>query len=80
MLVSVVCNQSLCDFASAAFASAAGRDPGQIEISTFGRDSSPEMVQKYEDAGAARYVLFVDSFGPEEMERELTALAKQLGL
>jgi probable F420-dependent oxidoreductase len=62
------------------FASAAGRDPGKIEISVFGQDSTPELVQKYAAAGANRYVLFVDSFAPGEMERELAALAKRLGM
>jgi len=58
----------------AEFARAAGRDESAIEISVFGGKPKPDMLKAYADAGAARYVIFVESHGAGEMERELAGL------
>jgi len=62
-------------------ARAAGRDPARIEISVFGAEPKGSAVlQELAAAGADRYVIFVPSHGPWQMERELAALAAVLGL
>ncbi len=61
-------------------ARSAGRDPSRIEISVFGGKPTQEMLKAYADAGVVRYVTFVESYAPGEMERQLTALAGSLGL
>jgi probable F420-dependent oxidoreductase len=58
----------------------AGRDGSAIEISPFGGRPERDQLKAYADAGASRYVIFVDSFGPGEMQVELAALASHLGL
>ena len=62
------------------FARAAGRDASAVEISPFGGRPKRDQLQAYEDAGAARYVIFVESFGPGRMQSELAALASHIGL
>jgi probable F420-dependent oxidoreductase len=62
------------------YAHAAGRDPSKIEISVFGQEPSPQMLEDFENAGAVRYVTFVPSHASGEMERELSALAGRLRL
>jgi len=64
--------------AIAGHARAAGRDPGKIEISVFGQEPTKQVLDDYERRGVARYVTFVPSHGPGEMERELASLAARL--
>lgn len=61
-------------------ARAAGRDPSRIEISVFGGKPTQDMLKAYEDAGAARYVTFVESYGSGEIKRQLAGLASNLGM
>ncbi len=64
----------------ASYARAAGRDPARIEISVFGEEPTGDLLKEYADAGATRYVIFVQSFEQAEMQRQLTILAGKLGM
>ncbi len=64
----------------AEYAHASGRDPGKLEISVFGQEPSAQTLDALERAGAVRYVTFVPSHGPGDMERELSTLAAHLNL
>jgi probable F420-dependent oxidoreductase len=59
-------------------ARAAGRDPAKIEVSVFGPEPSRELLDSYAAVGVGRYVTFVASHGPGQMEKELARLAAQL--
>lgn len=64
----------------ASHARAAGRDAERIEISVFGEEPAGDLLKEYADVGVARYVIFVQSFGQSEMQRQLTILAGKLGM
>jgi probable F420-dependent oxidoreductase len=62
------------------YARAAGRTADLIEISVFGQEPTKDLLKQYEDSGAARYVIFVQSYEPGEMQRQLATLAGRLGM
>jgi probable F420-dependent oxidoreductase len=57
-----------------------GRDGSRIEVSIFGGPPDQAAQRAYGEAGVDRYVVFVPSHGPGDMERELSKLARELGL
>ncbi len=62
------------------YARRAGRDPDRIEISVFGQEPTREQLEEYAASGAARYVIFVQSYEPGEMQRQLGVLARNVGI
>jgi probable F420-dependent oxidoreductase len=64
----------------ASFARAAGRDASNIEVSVFDQQPPRDKLREYSDAGADRFVIFVQPYGPAEMGRELATMAKGLGM
>lgn len=62
----------------AEYARAAGRDPDAIEISVFGPEPTSRTLEDYAKVGVVRYVTFVASYGPGEMQRELAAMAARV--
>ena len=48
---------SKCPAALGELAAAAGRDPHSIEITVYGEASDPDMLKRFEDAGADRVIV-----------------------
>jgi probable F420-dependent oxidoreductase len=59
-------------------AAAAGRDPHSIEITVFGEDSDPKVVQRFEEAGAGRVIVRPQTTEGDAALTELERMAKQL--
>ena len=62
----------------ARLAADAGRDPDSIEVSVFGQPADPEMLKAFEDAGAARAMVFADSAPRDAALRQVDDFAKKL--
>ena len=62
----------------ARLAADAGRDPDSIEVSVFGQPADPEILKAYEDAGAARAMVFADSAPRDAALRQVDEFAKKL--
>lgn len=62
------------------YAKAAGRNPDRIEISVFGQEPTADLLKEYAQSGVTRYVIFVQSYEPGEMQRQLSVLAGNLGM
>ena len=56
----------------------AGRDPASIEISVFGQPPDPDLIKRFEDAGAARVMVRVMALPEREALTELEAIAKKV--
>lgn len=57
-------------------AKAAGRDPGTIEISAFWQPPDRDLIRRFEQAGAARVVIPVNSVPEKEALAQLDSIAK----
>ena len=62
----------------ARLAADAGRDPDSIEVSVFGQPADPEILKAFEDAGAARAMVFADSAPRDAALRQVDDFAKKL--
>ena len=56
----------------------AGRDPHEIEISVFGQPADPELLKAFEEAGAARAMVFAESAPRDQALRQLDDIAGKL--
>lgn len=59
-------------------ANAAGRNPDDIEVSVFGQPADPELLKAFEDAGAARAMVFAESAPRDNALRQLDDFARRL--
>ena len=59
-------------------ANAAGRNPDDIEVSVFGQPADPELLKAFEDAGAARAMVFAESAPRDAALRQLDDFARRL--
>ena len=59
-------------------ANAAGRNPDDIEVSVFGQPADPELLKAFEDAGAARAMVFAESAPRDAALRQLDDIASRL--
>ena len=59
-------------------ATAAGRNLDDIEVSVFGQPADPELLKAFEDAGAARAMVFADSAPRDAALRQLDDIAGRL--
>ena len=57
-------------------AEAAGRDPASIEISIFGKPADPDELKRFEDAGAVRVAVRLETASEEESLAELERIAR----
>jgi probable F420-dependent oxidoreductase len=56
----------------------AGRDPASIEISVFGQPPDPDLIKRFEDAGAVRVMVRLMATPEQEALTELEAIAKRV--
>ena len=56
----------------------AGRDPKSIEITVYGEASDPDMLKRFEDAGADRVIVRLQTTEGEAALNELERMAEQL--
>ena len=59
-------------------AAAAGRDPHAIEITVYGEASDPDVLKRFEDAGADRVIVRLQTTEGEAALAELERMAEQL--
>ena len=59
-------------------AAAAGRDPHAIEITVYGEASDPDMLKRFEDAGADRVIVRLQTTEGDAALAELERMAEQL--
>jgi alkanesulfonate monooxygenase SsuD/methylene tetrahydromethanopterin reductase-like flavin-dependent oxidoreductase (luciferase family) len=59
-------------------AEAAGRDPRSIEIMVYGEASDPEMLKRFEEAGASRVTVRLQVTEGDAALTELERMAEQL--
>src|SRR5919108_1792717 len=56
----------------------AGRDPASMEISVFGQPPDPDLIKRFEDAGAARVMVRLMALPEQEALTELASIAKKV--
>jgi probable F420-dependent oxidoreductase len=61
-----------------ALAAAAGRDPSAIDVTVYGEASDPEMLKRFEEAGANRVIVRPQTTEGEAALTELERMAEQL--
>jgi alkanesulfonate monooxygenase SsuD/methylene tetrahydromethanopterin reductase-like flavin-dependent oxidoreductase (luciferase family) len=59
-------------------AAAAGRDSRSIDITVYGEDSDAETLKRFEEAGASRVIVRLQTTAGEAALTELERMAKQL--
>jgi probable F420-dependent oxidoreductase len=59
-------------------AAAAGRDPKSIEITVYGEASDPDMLKRFEDAGADRVIVRLQTTEGDAALHELERMAERL--
>jgi probable F420-dependent oxidoreductase len=59
-------------------AKAAGRDPSSIEITVYGEASDPEMLKRFEEAGASRVIVRPQTTDGDAALTELERMAERL--
>jgi probable F420-dependent oxidoreductase len=59
-------------------AAAAGRDPHSFEITVYGEDGDPEVLKRFEEAGADRVIVRLQTTEGDAALAELERMAKQL--
>ena len=57
-------------------ATAAGRDPASIQISVFGQEPNPDLLKGFEDAGANRVMIRLETAAEEESLANLGKIAE----
>lgn len=56
----------------------AGRAPGSIDVTVFGEDSDPETLKRFEESGASRVIVRLQTTVGDAALMELERMAKQL--
>ena len=59
-------------------AEAAGRDPRSIEITVYGEAGDPDMLKRFEEAGADRVIVRLQTTEGQAALVELERMAEQL--